>query len=306
MTDDVREILIRKLHYLEIERATLCDPAQKFQVDEQIRETKQKLTELQENCLPDGPDRRPGGQNDDLGPRNTSITPTWQLITGLIIGVIFLFLSGIAAIFIPSPTEWQLFVFRGVFAISLSAIITIIHGFIEIESRSKSVTIFAGGAVAIFVLIWLVNPPGLIPPPPPPPPPPPDDFGVRFRAPSEDLVFLPNPSVIVVKPILVSLSMDARVKASIFPYYKGNDGKVHVFPALDSDNNYTYSYRFGDWQNVGKQIIDVKFVAATTEEERLYFDKRIKEPSGRDVEMGRKLQNLNLRVTIEDGKRNKG
>lgn len=89
-------------------------------------------------------------------------TPNWQLITGLIIGVIFLLALFVLAVMIPNPTNWQAFIFRGGFAISLAAIAAIIPGLLTVESRFQKMSIRATGAIAVFVIIWLVNPPALI------------------------------------------------------------------------------------------------------------------------------------------------
>jgi hypothetical protein len=89
-------------------------------------------------------------------------TPSWQLITGIIIGVLFSLLILALAIIIPSPTPTQFFIFRGMFAVSLSAIAAIIPGLLNIESRFHKMSIRATGAIAIFILVWLLNPPALL------------------------------------------------------------------------------------------------------------------------------------------------
>ncbi|GFD75680.1 hypothetical protein KUL113_51000 [Tenacibaculum sp. KUL113] len=88
--------------------------------------------------------------------------PNWQLITGLTIGVLFLLVLFVLAVMIPNPTNWQAFIFRGGFAISLSAIAAIIPGLLTVESRFQKMSIRATGAIAVFVIVWLVNPPALI------------------------------------------------------------------------------------------------------------------------------------------------
>jgi hypothetical protein len=68
----------------------------------------------------------------------------------------------LAAIMIPNPTFFQSFVFRACAAISLAAIAGFIPGLLTIESRFKTSFIRASGAVAVFVIIWLINPPAMI------------------------------------------------------------------------------------------------------------------------------------------------
>lgn len=96
------------------------------------------------------------------GASDLSETPTWQLILGLAVGVLFLIAIMALAVFIPSPTAWQAFIFRGGFSISLAAISAIIPGLLTVESRFQKFSIRATGAIAVFVIVWLVNPPGLI------------------------------------------------------------------------------------------------------------------------------------------------
>ncbi len=96
------------------------------------------------------------------GVNDLNKTSKWQLITGLIVGVLFAFLILLLAIFIPSPTPTQFFIFRGVFSVSLAAIAAIIPGLLNIESRFQKFSIRATGAIAVFVIVWLLNPPALI------------------------------------------------------------------------------------------------------------------------------------------------
>lgn len=99
---------------------------------------------------------------DYSGANDLNKTPKWQLILGLIIGVLFAIMILLAAIFIPNPSVTQFFIFRGFFAVSLAAIAAIIPGLLTVESRFQHFSIRATGAIAIFVIIWLVNPPQLL------------------------------------------------------------------------------------------------------------------------------------------------
>ena len=89
-------------------------------------------------------------------------TPNWQLISGLIIGIILLLVLFVLAVIVPNPTKWQAFIFRGGFAISLATVAAIIPGLLTVESRFQKMSIRATGAIAVFVIVWLVNPPALI------------------------------------------------------------------------------------------------------------------------------------------------
>ena len=96
------------------------------------------------------------------GANDLSETPKWQLITGLVIGVLFALAILLLAIFIPNPTSTQFFIFRGIFAVSLAAIAAIIPGLLTVESRLQKFSIRATGAIAVFVIVWTLNPPALI------------------------------------------------------------------------------------------------------------------------------------------------
>ncbi|WP_047552190.1 hypothetical protein [Methylotenera sp. G11] len=89
-------------------------------------------------------------------------TPKWQLITGLVIGVLFALVILVLVVFIPNPTLSQFFVFRGLFAISLAAVAAIIPGLLNVESRFNQFSVKATGAIAVFILVWMLNPPALI------------------------------------------------------------------------------------------------------------------------------------------------
>lgn len=96
------------------------------------------------------------------GANDLNKTPKWQLVTGVVIGVLFALIILLSAIFIPSPTPTQFFVFRGVFALSLAAIAAIIPGLLNVESRFHKFSIRTGGAIAVFIIVWLLNPPALV------------------------------------------------------------------------------------------------------------------------------------------------
>lgn len=96
------------------------------------------------------------------GAKDLSKTPKWQLVTGLIVGLVFALIAIFAAILIPAPSATQFFIFRGVFAVALAAIAAIIPGLLDVESRFQQFSIRATGAIAVFIIVWLVNPPALV------------------------------------------------------------------------------------------------------------------------------------------------
>ncbi|EBQ0177350.1 hypothetical protein AXN64_21110 [Salmonella enterica subsp. enterica] len=96
------------------------------------------------------------------GVGNMKETPKWQLVVGLIIGVFFSLMVLVLAMVIPNPTPTQFFIFRGVFSVALSAVSAIIPGFLNVESRFQQFSIRATGAIAIFIIVWFLNPPELV------------------------------------------------------------------------------------------------------------------------------------------------
>ena len=81
-----------------------------------------------------------------------------HLVTTLLwIGVGLIGLGVIIAIFVPNPTSFQMFIFRILAALGAAGVGASLPGFIGFKSASVT----AGGAVALLVLIYLVNPPRL-------------------------------------------------------------------------------------------------------------------------------------------------
>jgi hypothetical protein len=101
-----------------------------------------------------------GFETKEVG--DLSETPKWQLITGLVVGIMFALIILFLVVFIPNPTPSQFFFFRGLFAISLAAVAVIIPGLLNVESRFNKFSVKASGAIAVFILVWMLNPPALI------------------------------------------------------------------------------------------------------------------------------------------------
>lgn len=85
----------------------------------------------------------------------------WEKIVGVSFGGVFILLMLVVAIFVPSPTSFQIFIFRVVLALAAAGVAAIIPGFLHIESHFRRNALRAGGAIAVFVLIYLVNAPHL-------------------------------------------------------------------------------------------------------------------------------------------------
>ena len=86
---------------------------------------------------------------------------TPQLITAFVFGCIFVIVLLVIALAIPEPTSQQMFIFRVVLALAAAGIGAIIPGFLDINGKILDISLRATGALALFVLIYRINPPDL-------------------------------------------------------------------------------------------------------------------------------------------------
>lgn len=77
-------------------------------------------------------------------------------------GVAFIAVLLLLAILFPRPEPFQMFVFRVVLAIGAAAVGATLPGFFRIEARWVGFTARAGGALGLFLLVYMVNPPELM------------------------------------------------------------------------------------------------------------------------------------------------
>ena len=86
-------------------------------------------------------------------------TPTWERVAILAFGVAFLATLLAIALFVPQPSDFQIFIFRVVLALGAGAVGALIPGFLEVRFRNW---LRAGGAIALFAIVYNINPPALI------------------------------------------------------------------------------------------------------------------------------------------------
>lgn len=90
-----------------------------------------------------------------------------QIITSTAIGIAGLVGMLAIAIYIPNPTVWQQLVFRLAIALFVSAAVAVVPGFLNVRLRAKGwgtyLKVVAGGAIAVFVLVWFYSPPAVQP-----------------------------------------------------------------------------------------------------------------------------------------------
>ena len=95
---------------------------------------------------------------------------TGQVIAGWISGIVFmLLLLGIALYILSKKNNEPIspeafFIFRVILALAGAAFALILMGFLEVEATRATVTIRAGGTLAVLILLYRVNPPALVRP----------------------------------------------------------------------------------------------------------------------------------------------
>src|SRR5258707_9851452 len=85
----------------------------------------------------------------------------WEKITAVVFGVAFVCVLLVIALFISHPTPFQIFVFRVVLALAAAGLGAIIPGLIQVQAGPF---VRAGGAIALFVIVFWFNPPQLLAP----------------------------------------------------------------------------------------------------------------------------------------------
>ena len=86
-------------------------------------------------------------------------TDNWEKLVSFAFGIMFIGVLLSITFLIPSPTDTQWFVFRVVLALAAAGIAAIIPGLIVVN---VSKVVRAGGAIALFVLVYWFNPPKLV------------------------------------------------------------------------------------------------------------------------------------------------
>jgi len=84
--------------------------------------------------------------------------PTQQW-SAFLFGVVFVIVLLTLAIFFPNPTAFQYTIFRSVLSLAAAGVAAMIPGFI---SLSVPKWLRAGGALAVFVIVYFYNPAALI------------------------------------------------------------------------------------------------------------------------------------------------
>src|SRR5215813_4281404 len=91
-----------------------------------------------------------------------SAPQTWEKVAGFAFGVLFVAALLVLAIAFPQPTSFQYEVFRIVLAIACGGVAAVIPGFLALSMDAKGVVIRAGGALAVFLLVYFFSPARLV------------------------------------------------------------------------------------------------------------------------------------------------
>lgn len=83
----------------------------------------------------------------------------WGIISAATLGTAFVVTLLILAIYFPRPTPFQYTVFRIILSLSAAGVAAIIPGFIEVHMKQF---IQAGGAMAVFVIVYFFSPAQLL------------------------------------------------------------------------------------------------------------------------------------------------
>ena len=83
----------------------------------------------------------------------------WEKIAAFAFGVAFVIVLLAIALFVPRPTDFQFWVFRVVLSLAAAGIGAVLPGFITVDVKPY---VRAGGALALFVLVYWFNPPKLV------------------------------------------------------------------------------------------------------------------------------------------------
>jgi hypothetical protein len=82
----------------------------------------------------------------------------WEKIAGFAFGVMFVAAMLVLAVAFPQPTSFQYEVFRIVLAIACGGVAAVIPGCLSVSMDAKGLVIRAGGALAVFLLVYFFNP----------------------------------------------------------------------------------------------------------------------------------------------------
>jgi CheY-like chemotaxis protein len=100
----------------------------------------------------------------DMGPQpEFNPHPSWAYMVSVTSGLIFIAIMLLVAIFIATPTPFQMFIFRVVISLAAGGFGAALPGFFNLNLPIwKKGMLHAGGALGLFAIVYLINPPSLL------------------------------------------------------------------------------------------------------------------------------------------------
>lgn len=90
--------------------------------------------------------------------RSSSQSPKWEIVAAFSFGVVFVSAIILIAIFRPNPTAFEYAIFRIVIALAAAGVGAILPGFLDVTFKTW---LRAGGALAVFVIVYFFAPAAL-------------------------------------------------------------------------------------------------------------------------------------------------
>ena len=112
---------------------------------------------------PPRPDQPPDNKTAPPSSPAAPSSPDWDKVLAFAFGAFFAIVMLLIALFDRDPTPFGILIYRVVLALVAAGIGAVIPGMIEVNVQPF---IRAGGAIALFVIVFWFNPPSLLPKPP--------------------------------------------------------------------------------------------------------------------------------------------
>ena len=77
----------------------------------------------------------------------------------LAMGIVIIAIIIVISLKIPNPTKSQFWIWRVITSLGAACIGAVIPGFVEIDGSINEIVVRAGGALALFLVVYLLNPP---------------------------------------------------------------------------------------------------------------------------------------------------
>ncbi len=96
--------------------------------------------------------------NNENGPDGYPPVPAWEKIAGLGFGVIFISVILVITVIEPDPSSTQYAIYKTILALAAAGVGGILAGTIHVKGAVLKWTIKAGGAIALFVIVYFFSP----------------------------------------------------------------------------------------------------------------------------------------------------